>query len=136
MFWLNNMDKVNLNIAVFVDLKKAFDTVDHTILLNKLKYYGFIGDELKWIQSYLSNRSQKCFINGVPSNPGIMKCGVPQGPILGPLLFLIFIDDLPGCLAHTIPNMYADDSSITMGTKMLTLWKTELMKIYKICAFG
>jgi hypothetical protein len=136
MFWLNNMDKVNLNIAVFVDLKKAFDTVDHTILLNKLKYYGFIGDELKWIQSYLSNRSQKCFINGVPSNPGIMKCGVPQGTILGPLLFLIFIDDLPGCLAHTIPNMYADDSSITMGTKMLTLWKTELMKIYKICAFG
>ena len=65
------MDKGNLNIAVFVDLKKAFDTVDHTILLNKLQYYGFIGDELKWIQSYLSNGSQKCFINGVLSNTGI-----------------------------------------------------------------
>ena len=124
MFWLNNMDKGNLNMAVFVDLKKAFDTVDHTILLNKLQYYGFVDDELKWIQSYLSNRGQKCFIHGVLSNTGIMKCGVPQGLILGLLLFLIFINDLPGCLAHTAPNMYADDTSITMGHDLqnLCIW--------------
>ena len=126
MFWLNNMDKGNLNIAVFVDFKKAFDTVDHAILLNKLQYYGFIGDELKWIQSYLSNRSHKCFINGVLSNTGIMKCGVPQGSILGSLLFLIFINDLPGRLAHTTPNMYADNTSITMGHENFNLMENKI----------
>ena len=86
-----NIDKGNLDIAVFVDHKKAFDTVDHTILLNKLQY-SFIGDELKWIQLCPSNRSEQCFINGVLSNTGIMKCGVPQGSTLGTLLFLIFIN--------------------------------------------
>ena len=110
--------------------------MDHTILLNKLQYYGFIGDELKWIQSYLSNRSQKCFINWVLSNTGIMKRGVPQGSVLGPLLFVIFINDLPGCLAHTTANMYADDIALRWDTKILTLWEIEFMKIYKSCVFG
>ena len=136
MFWLNNLDIGNLNITVFVDLKKVFNTVDHTILLNKLQYYGFIGDGLKWIKSYLSIRSKKCFINGVPSNTGIMKCGVPQGSILGPLLFLNFINGLQGCLAHTTPNMYAQDTRITKGHENFNLMENRINEIYKICVFA
>lgn len=80
------MDKGKINVAVFVDLKKAFDTVDHGILLNKLQYVGFYENEYDWIQSYLSSRSQQCFINGVLSSAQTIKCGVSQGSILGSLL--------------------------------------------------
>ena len=101
-----------LNGVVFLDLKKAFDTVDHDILLKKLKIYGIKGMALCWLRSYLSDRIQYCQVNGHLSDPLTVKTGIPQGSGLGPLLFLIYINDFPKCLRHTRPDMFADDTQI------------------------
>jgi hypothetical protein len=113
MYWYKQMDKGDMGIAVFIVLKKAFDTVNHIILLKKLMRYGIKDNELKWFQSYLSNRTQCCFVNGVLSSSQIISCGVPQCSILRPLLFFIYVNDLPGCLSESIPSMYPDDTNIT-----------------------
>lgn len=100
---------------VFVDLKKAFDTVDHTILIAKMKQYGLSELALRFFRSYLENRSQGCLVNGHLSHKLPIKCGVPQGSILGPLLFLIFINDLPNCFNSGTAAMYADDTTVTFS---------------------
>ena len=82
-------------ISFFFDLKKAFDTIEHNILLQKLESYGIRRNEHKWFRSYLIERIQRVEIKGISSNWSTIKCGVPQGSILGPLLFLIYINDLP-----------------------------------------
>ena len=114
--WAFNIDRGNVNAVVFLDLKKAFDTVDHDVLLAKLSLYGIQDSAYDWLKSYLNNRTQKCVVNGSLSKVCSLGCGVPQGTILGPLLFLIYINDLPNCLSFCQPRMYEDDSHITYSS--------------------
>ena len=111
--WAYDIDRGNINAVVFLDLKKAFDTVDHEILLSKLNKYGIEDMENMWFKSYLNNRNQKCFVNGYLSQNRSLACGIPQGTILGPLLFILYINDLPNCLSYTQPRMYADDTNLS-----------------------
>ena len=99
-------------IGVFLDFSKAFDTVDHKILLDKLYHYGVRGCAHKWFISYLTDRQQFVTYNGVKSRNQLIKCGVPQGSILGPLLFLIYINDLASVCECTFPILFADDSNL------------------------
>ena len=110
--WYSGMDKGHLTGLISIDLKKAFDTVDHKILCQKLEHYGVTGRELSWFNSYLSNRKQYCRINGVDSNIKEIEVGVPQGSCLGPLLFLVYINDLPCIMVNSKVSMYADDTSL------------------------
>ena len=124
--WVFNIDRSSVNAVVFLDLKKAFGTVDHDILLSKMNLYGIQGTALNWFKSYLTNRTQRCFVNGSLSRICSLKCGVPQGTILGPLLFLIYINDLPNCLTSCQPRMYADDTHIKYAVVDVNLIQSNL----------
>ena len=117
--WYLNIDKGEYTGLIFIDLKKAFDTVDHNILLQKLAKYGVNGLEHDWFASYLNNRKQFCKVNGVSSNVSDINCGVPQGSCLGPLLFLTYINDLPFSLEKAHVSMYADDTTISHSSMSL-----------------
>ena len=104
------VDGGNLIGAVFVDLSKAFDTINYCVLLNKLKSYGIEGDEHQWFTSYMFNRKQIVEVDTIKSNEAPLLCGVPQGSILGPLLFIMHLNDLPERLNHCKVVIYADDT--------------------------
>ena len=86
-----SIDKVKYGCGIFIDLRKALDTVNHNILLFKMEHYGVRGSTLQWFKSYLSYRKQYVYINGECSELKQISCGVPQGSVRGPLLFLIYI---------------------------------------------
>ena len=118
--WYNGMDLRRLGRLLFMDLKKAFDTVDHNILCKKLELYGVQQRELSSFKSYLTNRKQFCRINGVDSEIRDIEVGVPQGSCLGPLLFLVYINDLPQAVQDSHVSMYADDTSLCYQSHDLT----------------
>ena len=116
-FGYENMDRSNVNQTIFLDLKKAFDTVNHDILLKKLRAYGIRGKTGDWFESYLNNRKKQfCSLNGQHSRARVITCGIPQGSCLGPLLFIIYLDDLEKCLKFSRASIYADDASITIAS--------------------
>ena len=109
--------------VVFCDISKAFDRVWHKGLLHKLGLMGISGSHLQWFQSYLSNRRQRAVLNGVESNWADVLAGVPQGSIFGPLLFLIYINDIVNNIPSSI-RLFADDTSYTL---LLTTHKLQLL---------
>ena len=117
--WLINIDRGMTNIAIFLDIKKAFDMIDHNILLTKLSYYGISDKDLQLFESYLCDRRQCCNIDGHVSSFQTIKYGVPQGSILGPLLFILYMNDLPSCLSNGHMTMYADDTSSSKAVRTL-----------------
>ena len=108
----NALDSGNCAVGIFLDFQKTFDTVNHKILLGKLNCYGIRGIALDWFSSYLRNRSQTVVYNEQESEMKETLCGVPQGSILGPLLFLLYINDLPSVSKLFMPILFADDTNL------------------------
>ena len=134
----NDQQSKDITLAVFLDLSKAFDTIKHETLLYKLDRYGIRGIANKWFKSYLDNRMQYLDFKGSKSDLANITCGVPQGSILGPILFLIYINDIN---ASTKLNLlsFADDTTVyTSSASVTTLIKktnTELKLLYDwLCA--
>ena len=123
--------------GVFLDLSKAFDTVNHAILLKKLEKYGIRGLPLKWFHDYLDNRKQYVSLGNVESQLQAITCGIPQGSTLGPLLFLLYINDLPNCSDQLKFKIFADDTNVfATANDLKSLEQTmnsELAKVKEWC---
>ena len=124
--WYSNIDKGKHTGLVLIDLKKAFDLVDHSLVLKKFEKYALIGLELNWYTSYLQGRKQFCTGNSSFSSISDICCDVPQGSCPGPLLYLIFIDDLPFCLNQGKVTMHAADTTISPSSKYLSILLEDL----------
>lgn len=107
-----NIDINNKVVGIYFDVQKAFDSVDHSILLTKLYNYGIRGVLHSWITSYLHNRQQYTIINNISSKIDNIACGVPQGSVLGPLLFLVYINDIQNAISGGQPKLFADDTNL------------------------
>ena len=135
---IESLDNGQYVVGIFLDFSKAFDTVDHCILLKKLDFYGVRGSALAWFKSYLENRKQFVTYNGISSETKSIKCGVPQGCILGPLLFYIYIyiNDLTNRCDSSLSVLFADDTNVFNHSHDLSLIQhclnKELAGIFKL----
>ena len=116
---------------MFVHFRKAFDSVNHQLLIKKLPGFGIQKQELKWFENYLTNRCQSVVYGSAQSASQQIKSGVPQGSILGPILFSMYIDDLPSCLLQSQILLYADDAVLFYGDSDIRKISTVLNKDLK-----
>ena len=133
----DQLDLGNYVLSIFVDLTKAFDTVDHDILLHKLDRYGVRGHANEFFKSYLTNRKQYTIVNGVKSDIQEIRCGVPQGSVLGPLLFLIYVNDIHRSVPLSKVQLFADDTSLSLYDnnleRLISKSKDQFSKLYSWC---
>ena len=117
------MDQHKKVVGIYFDLQKAFDTVDHGILLHKLYSYEIRGVMYKWLKNYLTGRKQFTVVNNVSSDIGSVLCGVPQGSVLGPLLFLIYINDILKAVPCDRIKLFVDDTNLfVFGFSLYCHW--------------
>ena len=144
--WAEAFDEGNISAVLLLDLSAAFDVVDHGIMLEKLKIYGFDENLVSWMESYLSDRKQKVYIDGAYSEELNLEAGVPQGSILGPLLYVIFTNDLPEAVHNHLSTngtffnthcescgglcCYADDSTYTISGQNIDDIKNKIQEQY------
>lgn len=123
-----NFNENKYVLTIFYDLCKAFDTINHQLLLKKLEGAGLCNNPLALITNYLNNRSQRCIVNGTFSNRLPISCGVPQGSTLGPLLFIIYINDMVNYVKNIEISLYADDTAFFLGSNNINYLNSELSK--------
>ena len=127
------IERNEYTVGLFLDLSKAFDTVNHHILLEKLEHYGFRGVALEWFKNYLTNRKQMVNYKSVNSDTLVVSCGVPQGSVLGPLLFLIYVNDISQSSSLLSFLLFADDTNLFFSHKDIKiLGKTVNEELCKV----
>ena len=125
------LDEKQYVIGIFIDFRKAFDTVNHDILLDKLECYGIRGHANKFFRSYLTNRRQYTLVNGIKSNSGYVNCGVPQGSVLGPLLFLLYINDIKHAIGCDNVKLFADDTFLFTNDRNIDAVKEKASNLFE-----
>ena len=134
---ITDLNGAKTDVVAYLDFKKAFDTIDHTILLGKLKRCGMGDNLLKLLRNYLTNRQQRTKLFNTISDLNHISVGVPQGSTIGPIMFLIYINDLPSVLEHSSCIMYADDTVLYCGNEQVRnvrkLLQADLCKVQDWC---